>query len=103
MYAQCASISLILIIILFNRIQTFSFFIVENSIKISNELRPFYKKHFHFDKLKNIEAKGIAYRGLTLVLSFNDLSKKYFAVTGIKIEELQMIVDKFKKYKEKRM
>jgi hypothetical protein len=98
--AQLLSICLLIIYLLVSSIHTYSFIVKDNCIEIRNQLRPFYKKSFKFDSIENIEIKGVINRGLTLAIYFKHQSKKYFAVTKIKKEELQKVIDEFKNYKE---
>ena len=98
--AQILSICLLIIYMFISSIHTFSFIVNNNCIEIRNQLRPFYKKSFDFDSIKDIEIKGVINKGLTLAIDFKHQSKKYFAVTKIKKEDLQSIVEEFKKYKE---
>lgn len=97
--AQILSICLLLIYLFISSIHTFSFIIKNNSIEIKNQLRPFYRKNIDFDSVKNIEIKGVINKGLTLAIDFKNQSKKYFAVTKISKEELEEIIEEFKKCK----
>lgn len=100
--AQLLSVCILTIYMFASRGHTYSFIVKDNRIEVRNRLRPYYKKSYAFDDIKDIEVKGVAYRGLTLVIIPNHHSKKYFAVTRIKKEELQVIMDEFENYKKKK-
>ena len=98
--AQLLSLLVLLIYALASSGHTYSFILKDNSIEVRNELRPFFKKSFALDDVEEVEVKGVAYRGVTLVIVLKNKSKKYYAVTRIEIEELQGIVNEFKNYKK---
>ena len=99
--SQILSLCVLIVYLLASRGHTYSFLVKKKQIEVSNQLRPYYRRSFEFDDIESIEVKGVAYRGVTLIVTPKHQSKKYFAVTRIKKEELQLIVDEFEKYKQK--
>jgi len=97
--AQAASIFIFLFYLVICITTTYNFLVENNSIKVTNQLRPFYTKKIDFGDIEDVKVKGIAYRGLTLVINLKHKSKEYFAVNRINKEELEEIVAIFKAYK----